>query len=64
MKRRPSPAWLERDGTCGYRRRRGRPKPGCIDEHAAIVVKDRLVPAVEVQLGDAPRRWSVMRTAR
>jgi hypothetical protein len=43
MKRRLGPAWLERDEVGGFRRRRGRPKPGFLDEPAAIVAKDRLV---------------------
>ncbi len=52
MKRRLGRAWLERDGADGYRRRRGRPKPGYLDEHAAIVAKDRLVREVESRLGE------------
>jgi hypothetical protein len=50
MKRRLGPAWLERDETVGFSRRRGRPKPGYLDEHAAIVAKDRVVREVEREL--------------
>ena len=52
MKRRLGPAWLERDDGGGYRRRRGRPRPGYLDEHAAIVAKDRLVREVEGELAE------------
>ena len=52
MKRRLGPAWLERDETGALRRRRGRPKPGYLDEHAAIVAKDRLVREVERELAE------------
>ena len=50
MKRRLGPAWLERDESGELRRRRGRPKPGYLDEPAAIVAKDRLVREVEREL--------------
>jgi integrase len=50
MKRRLGPAWLERDDDGGTRRRRGRAKVGFLDEHAAIVEKDRLVREVEREL--------------
>jgi hypothetical protein len=52
MKRRLGPAWLERDGADGFRRRRGRRKPGYLDEHAAVVAKDRLVREVEHELAE------------
>ena len=52
MKRRLGPAWLERDDGAGYRRRRGRPRAGYLDEHAAIVAKDRLVREVEAELAE------------
>jgi integrase len=52
MKRRLGPAWLQRDETGAVRRRRGRPKPGYLDEHAAIVAKDRLVREVERELAE------------
>lgn len=52
MKRRLGRAWLESDGAGGFRRRHGRPKPSFLDEHAAIVAKDRLVRAVEGELGE------------
>jgi integrase len=52
MKRRLGPAWLESDDTGVLRRRRGRPKPGYLDEHAAIVAKDRLVREVERELAE------------
>ncbi len=52
MKRRLGSAWLERDGSGAYRRRRGRPKPGYLDEHAAIVAKDHLVREVEFELAE------------
>lgn len=52
MKRRLGPAWLERDEHGEFRRRRGRPKPGFLDEPAAIVAKDRLVRVVERELAD------------
>lgn len=50
MKRRLGPAWLERDESGGCRRPRGRPKPGYLDEPAAIVAKDRIVRETERQL--------------
>jgi integrase len=50
MKRRLGPAWVSPDGTGGFRRRRGRPGPGFLDESGAIVAKDRLVRAVELEL--------------
>jgi integrase len=50
MKRRLGPAWLERDESGEIRRRRGRPKPGYLDEQAAIVAKDRLVRETECDL--------------
>lgn len=50
MKRRLGPAWLERDDNGNLRRRRGRARPGFLDEHAAIVEMDRLVRAVEREL--------------
>ncbi len=52
MKRRLGRAWLEPDGAGGFQRRRGRPKPSFLDEHAAIVAKDRLVRAIEGELGE------------
>src|ERR687897_1369021 len=52
MKRRLGPAWLEPDGAGGFRRRRGRPKPGYFDDHTAIVAKDRLVREVERELAE------------
>jgi len=52
MKRRLGPAWLESDGNGGTRRRRGRPKPGYLDEHAAVLAKDRLVREVERELAE------------
>ncbi len=52
LKRRLGPAWLERDEADGFRRRRGRPKPGYLDEHAAIVAKDRLMRRVERELAE------------
>lgn len=52
MKRRLGPAWLERDGSGAFQRRRGRPTPGYLDEHAAIVAKDGLVREVERELAE------------
>jgi integrase len=52
MKRRFGAAWLERDENGEFRRRRGRPKPGFLDEPAAIVAKDRLVREVEHELAE------------
>jgi hypothetical protein len=52
MKRRLGRAWLERDDAGELRRRRGRPKPGYLDEHAAIVAKDRVVQEVERELAE------------
>ncbi len=52
MKRRLGPAWLEPDDEGAMRRRRGRVTPGFLDEHAAIVEKDRLVREVERQLAE------------
>jgi hypothetical protein len=51
-KRRLGSAWLERDETGALRRRRGRLKPGYLDEHAAIVAKDRVVREVERELAE------------
>ena len=49
LKRRLGPGWLARsDGV--YSRRRGRVKPGFLDEHAAIVAKDKLIREVEEEL--------------
>ncbi len=50
MKRRLGPAWLVPSLDDGFERRRGRVKPGFLDEPAAIVAKDRLVCGVEQQL--------------
>ena len=50
MKRRLGRAWLEPDEAGTLRRRRGRPKTGYLDEHAAVVAKDRLVREVEREL--------------
>ena len=50
MKRRLGSAWLEPGPDGEPRRRRGRPKAGYLDEHAAIVAKDQLVRAVEREL--------------
>lgn len=50
MKRRLGPAWLERDESGELTRRRGRPKAGYLDEHAAIVAKDQLVRRTEREL--------------
>src|SRR5436190_7129242 len=55
MKRRLGLAWLESEGNGGTRRRRGRPKPGYLDEHAAVLAKDRLVREVERELAEAER---------
>jgi hypothetical protein len=52
MKRRLGLAWLERDETGALRGRRGRPKPGFLDEHAAVVAKDQLVREVERELAE------------
>jgi len=58
VKRRLGPAWLEcaNDGT--HVRRRGRVRSGFLDEHAAIVAKDRVVRAVERELSErADAAW-------
>jgi integrase len=52
MKRRLGRAWLEPDSAGGLSRRRGRPKPGYLDEHAAVVAKDRIVREVERDLAE------------
>ena len=52
MKRRLGPAWLERDDNGQFRRRRGRPKSGFLDEPGAIVAKDRLIREVEREFAD------------
>jgi hypothetical protein len=52
MKRRLGAAWLARDDSGELRRRRGRPKPEYLDEHAAIVAKDQLVREVERELAE------------
>jgi integrase len=52
MKRRLGPAWLIAGPHGGFERRRGRVKPGFLDEPTAIVAKDRLVREVEQQLAD------------
>ena len=53
MKRRLGPAWLAVDADGRFERRRGRVRPGFLDEPAAIVAKDRLVREVEQQLAEA-----------
>jgi integrase len=50
MKRRLGPAWLERATRGTFARRRGRVRPGFLDESAAIVAKDRVVREVEREL--------------
>jgi integrase len=50
MKRRIGRAWLERADSGELRRRRGRPKSGFFDEHAAIVAKAQLIRDVEDEL--------------
>jgi integrase len=52
MKRRLGLAWLERSDDGAFRRRRGRVQPGFLDEHAAIVAKDKLVREVERELAE------------
>ena len=52
MKRRLGPAWLERSTDGSFVHRRGRPRRGFLDEHAAIVAKDRLVRDVERELSE------------
>jgi integrase len=52
MKRRLGPAWLERTPEGGFARRRGRPRPGYLDEPRAIVAKDRVVRDVERDLAE------------
>ncbi len=68
MKRRLGPAWVEPDEDGGYRRRRGRPKPRHLTEHAAIVAKDRVVREVEHTLAEhaaaAEREANVLPTFR
>jgi integrase len=61
MKRRLGPAWLERAADGSFMRRRGRPRPGFLDEHAAIVAKDRVVREIEREL--AERADAVARAA-
>src|SRR5919204_5252052 len=52
IKRRLGPAWVERDELGGFRRRRGRVKPGWLNEQDAIVLKDRVVREVEAELAE------------
>jgi integrase len=52
MKRRLGPAWLEQDEAGRPHRRRGRVKPGFLDEHAAVVAKDRVVRKTERELAE------------
>src|SRR5215216_5152054 len=52
MKRRLGPAWVERAADGSFVRRRGRPRPGFLYEHAAIVAKDRVVRDVERELAE------------
>ena len=52
MKRRLGPAWLERAPDGSFLRRRGRPRSGFLDEHAAVVAKDRLIRDVERELAE------------
>jgi integrase len=52
IKRRLGPAWLEREEGGGFRRRRGRPPPGYLGEHGAIVAKDRLVRETEREFNE------------
>ena len=52
IKRRLGPAWLEPAADGSLARRPGRPRPGFLDEHAAIVAKDRVVREVEHELAE------------
>jgi integrase len=54
VKRRVGPAWLERDGVGGWRRRGGRVPDGCFDHKAAIVEMSRLIDAREEELAAGP----------
>jgi integrase len=47
IKRRLGPAWIEADGSDGWRRRRGRPKADWLDERAAHHAAAEMVAAVE-----------------
>jgi integrase len=50
MKRRLGRAWLERAADGTFVRRRGRVRPGFLDEPRAIVAKDRLIRRLEHEL--------------
>lgn len=49
VKRRLGPAWIERDGDRGWRKRRGRTPDGWLDDRAAYVAALEQVAEVEVQ---------------
>jgi len=55
VKRRLGPAWIERDDGGEWRRRRGRPKVGWLDERAAHVAAAEAVVAVEREQEAAAR---------
>lgn len=50
VKRRLGPAWAERDGEGGWRKRRGRAHDGFLDDKAAIVEMRRVIDEHEVDL--------------
>jgi len=56
VKRRVGPAWVERGGGGGWRRRGGRVPDGCFDEKAAIVEMSRLIEVHEEELAAGPPR--------
>ncbi len=55
VKRRLGPAWVEPDGAGGWRKRRGRPREGWLDERAAHVAAAEKVLEVEREHAEAAR---------
>jgi len=50
IKRRLGPGWIEQDGAGCWRRRRGRPKTGWLDDRSAHAAAAEMVSAVEQEL--------------
>lgn len=55
VKRRLGPAWIEEDGSGGWRKRRGRPPEGWLDERAATVAAGAMVREVEAGMTAAAK---------
>lgn len=61
VKRRVGPAWLSRDRSGQWVRRRGRPAPGSLTEVEAIVEMERLLVAHAETVGRAHSPWRTFR---